>query len=129
MSYYCNKNINWGNTGDLNFTEAYSVPSPTSKIEHFHKIVKGWKPVSIVAKSPILDVWIGSDALFWFYEPSLVVLHSPEFKLYPFQAWHPDNCPPRKIASQLVLGFQSRFGLVLWLGSTRQLPGVKLPPG
>ena len=41
MSWYYNKNINLGDTGELNFTEAYSEISRTSKMKHFDKIAKG----------------------------------------------------------------------------------------
>ena len=41
--------------------EAYSEHSQTSKMEHFPKIVNSWKPLIIMAKSSILDVWQGSE--------------------------------------------------------------------
>ena len=44
--------------------EAYSKTSQTSKIELFKKIVNGWKPLTIFAKSFILDVLLGSGHTF-----------------------------------------------------------------
>ena len=41
--------------------EAYSEPSGTSKMEFFAKIVNGWKPLTIFAKSSILDIRLGSE--------------------------------------------------------------------
>ena len=45
---------------------------------------------------------------------------------------YPDNCPPRKIAPRLGLGFRSKLGLVLGLkgggGATRQLLRRKIGP-
>ena len=41
--------------------------------------------------------------------------------------WNLDNCAPRKIAFKLVLGFGSKSGLVLGLGSTRKMPPRKTP--
>ena len=41
---------------------------------------------------------------------------------------YPDNCTPRKIAPQLVLGSGSRLGLVLGLEANRQLPPRKIVP-
>ena len=35
--------------------------------------------------------------------------------------WYPDNCPTRKIAPQLVLGFESRLGTVLGLGGNQTM--------
>ena len=46
--------------------------------------------------------------------------------LYLIQRF-PDNCPPRKIALRLGLGFLSRLGLVLGFGrATRQLTPTKI---
>ena len=55
-----------------NFTEEHSKPNQTSKMEHFAKIAKGWKPLTIFTTSSILDVSLCSEyafALLWFYEP------------------------------------------------------------
>ena len=41
--------------------EAYSEHCQTSKMELFAKIVNSWKPLSIFAKSSILDVWQDSE--------------------------------------------------------------------
>ena len=41
---------------------------------------------------------------------------------------YPDNCPPRKIAPRLGLGFQSSLGLVIGLGANRQLPRRTILP-
>ena len=35
--------------------------------------------------------------------------------------WYPDNCPPRKIAPRLGLGFGSRSRLVLGLGDNQAI--------
>ena len=43
------------------FIETYSEPRRTSKIEHFEKIVSGWKPLTIFAKSTTLDVALSSE--------------------------------------------------------------------
>ena len=42
-------------------SETYSEPSQTSKMELFVKIVKSWNPLSIFAKSSIIDVWQCSE--------------------------------------------------------------------
>ena len=43
--------------------------------------------------------------------------------------WYPNNCPPRKIAPQLRLGFGSRSGLVLGLGGNQTIaPKENCPP-
>lgn len=47
--------IFWG------ITEVYSKPCRTSKIRYFAKIVGRWKPLTIFAKSCILDLWQGSE--------------------------------------------------------------------
>ena len=39
------------------WTETYSESYQASKMELFAKIVNGWKPLTIFAKSSILDVW------------------------------------------------------------------------
>ena len=55
-----------------NFTEEHSKLSQTSKMEHFAKIVKGEKPLTIFTTSFILDVYLGPEfafVLLWFYEP------------------------------------------------------------
>ena len=39
---------------------AHLEPSQTSKMEHFAKIVNIFKPLTIFAKTTILDVWLGS---------------------------------------------------------------------
>ena len=43
------------------FSEAYSEPSQTSKMELFVKIINGWKPLTFLTKSSILDVRPGFD--------------------------------------------------------------------
>ena len=55
-----------------NLTEEPSKLSQTSKMEHFTKIVQGWKPLTIFTTSFILDVLLGPEfafALLWFHEP------------------------------------------------------------
>ena len=42
----------------------YSEPCQTSKMELFLKIINGRKPLTIFAKSSILDVWLGSERAF-----------------------------------------------------------------
>ena len=42
-------------------SESYSEPIQTSKMELFGKIVNGFSPLTIFAKSYILDVWLGSE--------------------------------------------------------------------
>ena len=42
-------------------SEAYSERSQTSKMELFWKIVNGWKPLTVFAKSFILDVPLGLE--------------------------------------------------------------------
>ena len=43
--------------------------------------------------------------------------------------WYPGNCPPRKIAPWLGLGFGSRLGLVLGLGGNQTItPKENCPP-
>ena len=46
---------------DFRYSEAYSEPCQTPKIELFVKIVSGWKLLTIFAKSFILDIWRGSE--------------------------------------------------------------------
>ena len=38
-------------------TGTYSEPRQTSKIVLFAKTVNSWKPLTIFAKSPILNIW------------------------------------------------------------------------
>ena len=40
---------------------AYAEHSQASKMELLPKIVIGWKPLTIFAKSSVLDVWLGSE--------------------------------------------------------------------
>ena len=40
------------------YTEVYSEPSQTSKMETFAKTVNGLKPLNILANRYILDVWL-----------------------------------------------------------------------
>ena len=40
---------------------AYAEQSQASKMELLPKIVIGWKPLTIFAKSSVLDVWLGSE--------------------------------------------------------------------
>ena len=40
-------------------SEAYLELSKTNKMEHFAKIVNGWKSLNIFVKGSILDVWLG----------------------------------------------------------------------
>ena len=47
--------------------EAHSEPSQVSKMDLFAKIVKGWKSLTIFAKSSILDVCLGSEYTSGFY--------------------------------------------------------------
>ena len=42
-------------------SEAHSKCCQASKMEHFAKIVKNYKPFTICAKTSILDVWKGSE--------------------------------------------------------------------
>ena len=42
-------------------SKAYLELSQTSKMEFFAKIVHGFQPLIIFAKSCILDVWLGSE--------------------------------------------------------------------
>ena len=41
--------------------EAYSKPCQTSKMECFAKKVTGWKPLSVLRKRSILDIWQGFE--------------------------------------------------------------------
>ena len=43
------------------WTEAYSEPCQTSKMDLFAKIFDEWKQLTIFEKSSILDVWSGSE--------------------------------------------------------------------
>ena len=45
----------------FSFPETYSELSKTSSMELFEKIVKSWKPLTIFAKTSILDIWQDSD--------------------------------------------------------------------
>ena len=45
----------------ISHTQSYSEPYQTSKMEHFAKIVNGWKPFTTFAKHSILDVSQGSE--------------------------------------------------------------------
>ena len=41
--------------------DPYSEPSQTSKMELFAKLVKGFLPLTVFAKSYILDIWLGFE--------------------------------------------------------------------
>ena len=43
------------------YPETYSEPSRMSKLEPLSKIADCWKPSIIIAKSSILDAWLGSE--------------------------------------------------------------------
>ena len=45
----------------LSFTEAYSEPSQTSKMNFFAKTVHCFLPLNIFAKSFIIDVWLSPE--------------------------------------------------------------------
>ena len=45
-------------------SETYSEPSQVSKMMLFANIVNGQKPVTIFLKSPIFDVWEGTEHVF-----------------------------------------------------------------
>ena len=44
--------------------EAYSEPCRKSKLKLFTEIVNGLQPLTIVAKSSVLDIWQGSECAF-----------------------------------------------------------------
>ena len=46
------------------YSEAYSVPGQTSKIEFFAKIVNGFQLLIISEETAILDVWQDSQYIF-----------------------------------------------------------------
>ena len=56
---------------NLSSSEGYSELCRKYKMELFAKLVKGWKPLTIFAKSFILDVWQGSE-----YDPNHDLLSS-----------------------------------------------------
>ena len=41
--------------------EVYSEPCQTFKMDQFPKLVNSWKPLAILTKSSILDIWQGSE--------------------------------------------------------------------
>ena len=45
----------------LVLSEEYSKPTQTSKKERLAKLVDGWIPLTVFAKSFLLDVWLGSE--------------------------------------------------------------------
>ena len=47
-----------------NLTEAFSVSCKTSEMEHFAKLINGWKPLIIFTKRSILVVWQSSEYVF-----------------------------------------------------------------
>ena len=53
----CLKKIIWSRTSSAG---THSKLSKTSKMERFTNMVNVWKPLTIFAKSSILDVWLGS---------------------------------------------------------------------
>ena len=42
-------------------TKVYSEPSQISKMDHFAKIVYGWKPSTTFGEHFIIDVWLCSE--------------------------------------------------------------------
>ena len=42
-------------------SKAYSEPSHKSKMGLFSNVVNGWKPLTIFAKSSLVDAWLGSE--------------------------------------------------------------------
>ena len=62
--------ISWEISLNLSKSGAYSEPYQTSKMELFAKIVNDFQPLTIFAKSSVVDVWQGSLAIFtgsnWF---------------------------------------------------------------
>ena len=53
--------IVWINSWHLLSAEVYSESSQTSKMESFAKIIDFFHPLTIFAKSYILDMWLGSE--------------------------------------------------------------------
>ena len=45
-------------------SEGYSEPFQTSKMERSAKIIKGFQPLTMLAKTSILDVWLVSECIF-----------------------------------------------------------------
>ena len=48
--------------------EPYSEPCQTYKMELFAKIFNGFPPLTVLAKSSILDIWLGSKYAFGKYK-------------------------------------------------------------
>ena len=46
---------------NIYMSEACSEPYQTSKTKLFAETVNSWKPLTILVKSSILDVWLGSE--------------------------------------------------------------------
>ena len=55
----------WKQTTHL-YSEMYSGPCQTDKMDIFPKIVNGLQPPNIFAKSSMLDAWRGSGYVFLF---------------------------------------------------------------
>ena len=61
----------------LPIAEAYAEPCKTSKMEFSAKIVNGIQPLTIFAKSSVLEVWQGSE-----YDSELEVIYFHSSKIY-----------------------------------------------
>ena len=82
----------------LVYSEAYSEPSQKYKMELFAKINKGYKLLTIFAKSAILDVWLGSK---W---TSVIAEQDVKDFIKPFEA------PQRSVKIKFNLTFSLRPG-------------------
>ena len=59
------------NNKNNRLTERYSEPYQTSKMELFVKVAIGWKPLIILTKNSVIDVWqaceYGSGLTVWVF--------------------------------------------------------------
>ena len=54
------------------YTEAYSEPKQTSKMDLLKKIINDWQPLTIFAKNSILDIRLGFDWVYWIFDMYIV---------------------------------------------------------
>ena len=56
--------------------KVYSETSQISKMEFYAKVDNSWKPLTISAKSFMLDVWLGCLAGFWIRPWNVIIISS-----------------------------------------------------
>ena len=88
-------------------SEAFSEPSPISKLKLSAKVVNGFQPLTIFAKSSISDVWMGcecSSATLLFYLLFYIISKQVHVQLTRLSPMHPFSTP-WKCTLSLPYGF------------------------